>query len=233
MCNRSVIYIDGFNLYYGAVKNTPWKWLNIEKYFSLLRQDDDIKTIKYFTAKIEGSHKSNQEAYLKALYTLDTVQIIYRLFKYKPVKCLVRDCTYPKCRIFNIPEEKRTDVNIAVHMITDAMQNRCDRFVVISGDSDLVPAVRAVKLINNDSKVIVYIPANNKVRGAAVELRKASDRHRTLPNNLLSKAQFPKIIIDSNGTVIEKPSSWGECITCFVNLAVKNIFLHLHPLISV
>jgi len=61
MRNRSIIYIDGFNLYYGAAKNTPWKWLDMEKYFSLLRQDDDIQIIKYFTAKIHGSHKPNQD----------------------------------------------------------------------------------------------------------------------------------------------------------------------------
>jgi hypothetical protein len=26
---RTSIYIDGFNLYYGAVKDTPYKWLNL------------------------------------------------------------------------------------------------------------------------------------------------------------------------------------------------------------
>jgi hypothetical protein len=45
MRSRSIIYIDGFNLYYGAVKNTPWKWLDMEKYFSLLLPDDDIQII--------------------------------------------------------------------------------------------------------------------------------------------------------------------------------------------
>ena len=65
MRNRSIIYIDGFNLYYGSVKNTPWKWLDLEKYFSLLLPDDDIQIIKYFTAKIHGPHKANQEAYIK------------------------------------------------------------------------------------------------------------------------------------------------------------------------
>jgi len=44
--NRSTIYIGGFNLYYGAVKNTSWKWLDMEKYFSLLSLDDDIQIIK-------------------------------------------------------------------------------------------------------------------------------------------------------------------------------------------
>ena len=49
----------------------------MERYFSLLLPDDEIQIIKYFTAKILGSHKANQEAYIKALLTLNKVQIIY------------------------------------------------------------------------------------------------------------------------------------------------------------
>jgi uncharacterized LabA/DUF88 family protein len=206
--NRSIIYIDGFNLYYGSVKNTPWKWLDMEKYFSLLLPHDDIQTIKYFTAKIVGSHKTNQEIYIKALSTLNKVQIIYGLFKYKKIKCLVKNCTYKGLKSFYVPEEKRTDVNIAVHMIKDAFNDKCDRLIIISGDSDLVPAVKTVKMITPNKKVIVYVPANNKVRGAAKELRKSSDRHKTLPNNLLSKAQFPEQLTDLKGGIVRKPSSW-------------------------
>ena len=79
MRNRSIIYIDGFNLYYGAVKNMPWKWLGIERYFSSFLPDDEIQIIKYFTAKMLGSYKANQGAYIKALSTLNKVQIIYSL----------------------------------------------------------------------------------------------------------------------------------------------------------
>ena len=209
MKNRSIIYIDGFNLYYGAVKNKPWKWLDMERYFSLLLPNDDIQIIKYFTAKILGSHRANQESYIKALLTLNKVQITYGLFKYKKIKCLVKNCTYQGSRLFNVPEEKRTDVNIAINMVKDAVDGKCDRLIVVSGDSDLVPAVKAVKLIDPNKKVIVYVPANNKVRGAANELRNSSDRHKTLPNNLLSKAQFPDQLTDSKGGIIQKPEAWS------------------------
>ena len=105
-----------------------------------------VKSPKYFTTKILGSHKANQEAYIKALSTLNKVQIIYGLFKYKKIKCLVKNCTYRGSRVFDVPEEKRTDVNIAINMIKDAVNDKCDRLIVVSGDSDLVPAVKAVKL---------------------------------------------------------------------------------------
>lgn len=55
------------------------------RFLLLLRQDDDVQVIKYFTAEIQGSHKPKQEAYLKALGTLNKVQIIFGLFKFKPV----------------------------------------------------------------------------------------------------------------------------------------------------
>ena len=73
------MYIDEFNLYYGAVKNISWEWLSIGRYFSPLLPDDEIQIIKYFTAKMLGSHKANQGAYIKALLTLNKVQIIYSL----------------------------------------------------------------------------------------------------------------------------------------------------------
>ena len=68
--------------------------------------------------------------------------------------------------------------------------------------------MKAVKLITPNKKVIVYIPTKHEVRGAAKELRDSSDRHKILPNNLLSKAQFPDQINDLKVGIIRKPTSW-------------------------
>jgi len=64
LSKRSIIYIDGFNLFYGALKGTQNKWLNIEKFFSMIRIDDNILEIKYFTAYINGPKKTNQENFI-------------------------------------------------------------------------------------------------------------------------------------------------------------------------
>lgn len=205
---KSIIYIDGFNLYYGAIKGIPWKWLDLEKYFTLLRQDDDIQQIKYFTAPISGSHRQNQDNYLLALSTLPLVEIILGKFKTKQVKCLVSNCTYRGPKIFNQQEEKRTDVNIALHMLHDAFEESCDRIILVSGDSDIVSALAMIKNINPKVELIVYIPARNPIRGAAVELRNVADKSRTLPNAMLKIAQLPPTIQDSSGNVINKPQSW-------------------------
>ena len=54
MSRRSIVYIDGFNFYYGAVRGTRYKWLNLESVFRRLRPDDDLQAIYYFTALVSG-----------------------------------------------------------------------------------------------------------------------------------------------------------------------------------
>lgn len=69
---RTYIYIDGFNFYYGAVKNTPYKWLDFKSFFQkLLNPQHDIIAIKYFTAHVTGKldprQPVRQKTYLRAL----------------------------------------------------------------------------------------------------------------------------------------------------------------------
>ena len=52
--SRTIVYIDGFNFYYGAVKDTPHKWLDFEAFCRLLLPRDDIVKIRYFTARISA-----------------------------------------------------------------------------------------------------------------------------------------------------------------------------------
>lgn len=208
MNKRSIIYIDGFNFYYGAVKGTPHKWLDLQRYFELLRKDDNIQKIWYFTARVDGNQSVRQTAYFDALGTSPLVGLIFGLYKVKTARCRVAGCKYQGKKTYRIPEEKRTDVNIALQMLDDAYQGECDRIVLVSGDSDLVPAVNLVKRRHPKIQVVVYVPATNHKRAAAKELRDAADRHSTLPTSLFSKAQFPVTLTTKLGAVIRKPISW-------------------------
>jgi len=205
---RAIVYVDGFNLYYGALKDGPHKWLNLERFFCRLRQHDEIQRIRYFTARISGSHASNQEAYLLALTTLPLVDVILGKFKTKQVACTVPDCPKPGRRIFAMPEEKRTDVNVALWMLHDAQRDLCDRLILVSGDSDLVPAIRMVKDHFPEKEIVVYIPARTEIRGAALELRAEAHKARTLPLDLLPKSQFPAALPLSGGRTVDKPGTW-------------------------
>ena len=205
---RAIVYVDGFNFYYGAIRNGPYKWLNLERYFCRLRQHDQIQKIRYFTAKISGNHLPDQEAYLLALTTLPLVEVILGRFKTKQIACQVPACPNPGRRIFSMQEEKRTDVNIALWMLHDAQQDLCDRLILVSGDSDLVPAVRMVRDHFAGKEIVVYIPAKNATRGAAIELRAEAHKHKTLPLDLLAKSQFPVSVDLGDGRIAKKPITW-------------------------
>jgi 6-hydroxy-3-succinoylpyridine 3-monooxygenase len=207
--DRVIVYIDGFNLYYGAVRDVPrLKWLNIERFCRNLRPADDIQLIRYFSAMVTGPTRPNQEVYLRALGTLGSVKVILGRFKNKQVRCGVGGCSHTAQKLFQIPEEKRTDVNIAVSMVDDAYQNQCDHLVLISGDSDLVPAVAVIRERFPEKRVTVYIPCRNPTRGAAVELRAVATRHRDLPLLLLERSQFPDSFPDGAGGTLTRPAAW-------------------------
>jgi uncharacterized LabA/DUF88 family protein len=206
--NRSIVYIDGFNLYYGALRGGDHKWLNLEKYFRLLLPNDSIQRIRYFTALVGGAPSARQGAYLSALETLPLVEVILGKFKAKQVQGLCPACPLPAPQMFSTFEEKRTDVNIALWMLHDAQRDLCDRLVLVTGDSDLVPAIAMVKDHYPAKKIIVYVPARNAARGAAVELRNIADKDKTLPQQMLHAAHFPAEVTSGSGVVIKKPASW-------------------------
>ena len=205
---RTIVYVDGFNFYYGAVRGTTHKWLDIEKCFLKLRPADDIRRIWYFTALVDGAKRTRQEAYLQALATSPLVHVMLGKFKLKQIKCVVPGCSFPGSRVFDVPEEKRTDVNIALQLLDDANHDRADQFIIVSGDSDLVPALEMVKSEWPMKRLVVYVPSRHRLRGAAVELRSAADRHRTFPLALLKVCQFPAELRDGRGGIIRKPSRW-------------------------
>lgn len=208
MKKRAVIYVDGFNLYYGAIRGGTDKWLDLAKYFGTIRRDDDVLRIFYFTAVVSGDAAKNQAVYLRALSTTPSVSIILGRFKEKSVDCGVAGCCHPGPRKYAISAEKRTDVNIALQMLQDAYEDFADLFIVVSGDSDLVPAVDRVRTRFPHKRVIVYVPARDPHRSAAVELRAAAHASRNLPLNLLARSQFPPTIQDGSGQVISKPFGW-------------------------
>lgn len=99
-------------------------------------------------------------------------------------------------------------MNIGIFMLDDAYQGFFDHAILVSGDSDLVPAINMVRTRFPNKQVTVYVPSRNAIRGAAVELRAAASKHRDLPLNLLATAQLPTILPDGAGGRIVKPVSW-------------------------
>jgi len=72
---KTIVYVDGFNLYYGSLRGTPCKWLNLQRLGELLLPQNGIIAIKYFTAKVSArphdpDQPIRQQTYLRALHTL-------------------------------------------------------------------------------------------------------------------------------------------------------------------
>lgn len=204
-----MVYVDGFNLFYGALKGTDHRWLDLEKLFLRIRQDDDLVGIRYFTAMVDGQSREDQLTYLSALQAAcPLIEVELGLFKRTEVKCRVRGCSYPGDRHFRKPEEKRTDVKIALAMLDDAYRDRCDRLVLVSGDSDLVPAIHMVRGRFPEKRVIVYVPTRHPSRGGAVEVRGAATQARNLPLALLPRCQLPPSVPGDGDDTHAKPAGW-------------------------
>jgi len=152
--DRTRVYIDGFNLFYGCLKGTRHRWINLE---ALCRQElpnNYIAAVRYFTAPvIPRPHKpheaQNQQMYLRALATLPRVTIHLGHFLEKRTRGYLIDPqtdkpTQQMVRI-QVPEEKGTDVNIATYLLLDGTQEMYDVAVIISNDTDLEEPIRAVR----------------------------------------------------------------------------------------
>src|SRR5580698_198555 len=90
------VYIDGFNLYYGALKRTPYKWLDLGKLCQLVMPDDTIQEIHYFTARVSARDYNltaghDQGLYLRALKTVSNLRITYGLFRTHSVPMYLTD----------------------------------------------------------------------------------------------------------------------------------------------
>ena len=208
--NRTIVYVDGFNLFYGALRGTSEAWLDLERLFRLLLPHDDLRRVRFFTALLMGPERVAQRTHLRALETTPLVEVTLGRFKTRRVRCRVAGCSMSGPRRFAWPEEKRTDVTIGISMLDDAYRNECDRLILVSGDSDLVPAISLIRGRFPEKEIVVYVPSRHPDRGAAVELRGVAHRARLLPLQVLKHAQFSDVVIDSRGRRIRKPADWNS-----------------------
>jgi uncharacterized LabA/DUF88 family protein len=200
-------YIDGFNLYYGCLKDTPYRWLDLNKMSQLLFPNDKIVKIKYFTAPIKLSmsdkdpdRPNRQQIYLRALRTLPNLEIIEGVFlKHKVSMKLANKEGYA---LVIKHEEKGTDVNIATHIVHDAHNNIFERAVVISNDSDLVTPIRVVvKDLDLPVTIISPYSYNN------IQLKSVATDVKQIRKGLLSVSQFDDKLIDGVGE-FTMPDKW-------------------------
>ena len=205
------LYIDGFNLYYRALKDTPFRWLDLRGLAETLFPQDSINRVSYFTARLDvrpgnPGQAQRQLIYLRALATLPGFDAYYGVFRSGvkrrplaepapglPTHVLVRDS-----------EEKGSDVNLATRLLVDGFNGEYEQAVVVSNDADFAGAMRYVRddlglrvtLVNPDPRN----PSPRQLADAATYVRRLWKSH-------LRRSQLADTLRDEVGVII-KPEGW-------------------------
>ena len=204
---RVIAYVDGFNLYFGLREAgyRKYYWLNIRLLAEkLLMFNQELTFTKYFTARITGdpTKEKRQTTYIEALETLrdfNDFEIYYGHYRKDPYKC-------PHCkRVYDIPHEKMTDVNIATRMLMDAFNNKFEKALLVSADSDLVPLIEAVREKYPEKSVVVAFPPERY----SADLEKVANACLHISRAKLAQSQFPDKVKKADGFVLERPQEWA------------------------
>ena len=212
---RTIVYVDGFNLYHRRLKGTPYKWLNLGLLFeNILEDHHDIVLVRYFTAHLkQSSHdpdsQNRQKAYLAALNTCSNLEIHLGKFSVSKIPMYLDDPSILRSQRDNPAlvvkrEEKRSDVNFAVNLINDAWMDAFDSAVIVTDDTDMLEALKLVKK-QFPSKSLYLISPQGKsptILGDLVDFRL-----RLSAANLVA-AQFANPVLRPRKSPIYKPDSW-------------------------
>ena len=175
---RVNFYVDGFNFYYGLKRlkgiDDDWQkfyWLDYIKFFEhFIGNNQVLQKVYYFTAPPLSLQKSNRQTVLfdaNLLLNGSRFEVVRGQFYEKQLICPVCNNKYTK------PEEKRTDVNIAVQMMGDCSLNNVDTLVLVCADSDLVPPLQFIKKHYPEKRIRIYFPPDN-FSGALRDFMKAN-----------------------------------------------------------
>jgi uncharacterized LabA/DUF88 family protein len=198
---RVSAFIDGFNLYH-ALDGTGkhhLKWLDLRMLclaFAPAPQDT-LGTVYYFSAY--ATWRPNAYARHRALVAAlraRGVEAVLGLFKEKDRNC--RTCGSH----WTDHEEKETDVNIALHLLRDAQQDRYDRALLVSGDSDLAPAVRMVRHLFPHKDVRIIAPYG---RGYSMDLVNAAggvSHARRMKQIHVERTLLPDRVVSADGILV-------------------------------
>jgi hypothetical protein len=206
---KTFAYVDGFNLYYRALRGTPWKWLDLDALLNRVFPGNDFELIRYFTAKVrnhpwDADQRIRQEVYLRALRTLENLRVHYGHFTRHPTRMPLAGQPWARPRFVEVvkTEEKGSDVNLASNLVNDAHKGMFQVAIVVTNDSDLVEPIRIV-----NHEVGLPVGVLNPCDQPAGGLKKAADFYRVLRPSILSKSQFPDQLVDAKGD-FSKPSGW-------------------------
>lgn len=206
----TIVYVDGFNLYYGALKGSSLKWLDLEAFCEATLPSEDVVLVRYFTARVSGKvdhgAPQRQTTYLRALATLPRISIHYGNFLTNQTRMPVANPRPGRSKTVAVikTEEKGSDVNLASYMLWDAFSGKCDTQVLISNDSDFCEPARIVHE-HYGMRVGIINPHRGR---PSKSLHANADFTKQVSVAALESSQFPDPIINSGHKPISKPATW-------------------------
>jgi uncharacterized LabA/DUF88 family protein len=206
-----MFFVDGFNLYHSLDGNPlfrKYKWLDLHKlalHFSKPPYEY-LQGVKYFTAYASWRPAitvSRHKAYVKALQTVG-VEVVLGRFQEKQRTCRAPNGCGQK---FTVHEEKLTDVNIAVSIVEACITNRCDILYLVSGDNDLVPALKTAKRLCASVEITVVLPINARAKTLTTICHQSGYTIAKIREPYLAASQFPdqRLI---GGKPYTRPPTW-------------------------
>jgi uncharacterized LabA/DUF88 family protein len=200
---RTIVYIDGFNLYFAMIE-AGWRkylWLDIHKFATtLIPSETRLEHVKYFTSRISGSQakQKRQTAIIDANDLNPGTMFRYGNYQSIPYEC--RKCGH----VYSKHQEKKTDVNIATEMLVDGFLERYDYAVLVSEDSDLVGPLEAIKTHLTSKHIHLAFPPGRFSHA----LRAKCHTFSVIKEASFSASQLPEEVVMPNGHVLRRPESW-------------------------
>jgi hypothetical protein len=207
---RTRIDVDAFNLYYGALRGTRFKWLDLDALCrNLLKPANRIEHIHDCTARVsarDGDHgqPQRQELYFRALRTIPHLTITLGHFLSNDVRMATVSPSGAIGGTVQVrkTEEKGSDVNLATLLVKEGFQNLYDVALVISNDSDLLLPIEVVK--EDLGKPVGVVNPHQK---PSSRLRRSASFYKQIRKGVLGASQFPTALSDSRGS-FTKPAGW-------------------------
>lgn len=210
---KTNVYVDGFNFYYGGVKRTPHRWLDLGALCRASLPNDFVNRIRYFTALVKSDPSDpnrtvRQMVYLRALETVPNLSVHQGQFLKSTKRGMLVGPAIPGFGLVTVEvwEEKGSDVNIAAYLLADGFRGDYEQAVLISNDADLVEPIR---LVRNDLNLPVGVLSPHRPSGKpSYHLQRVATFYRTVDRSLLSACHFPITLTDAEGRTIRKPATW-------------------------
>lgn len=201
---RAAVYIDGFNLYHAIehLSDKALRWLSLADLARMIirRRTEEIANIVYFTAVASHPGPATQQRQLTYISALRATGIDVVLGRFKQREQHCRNCNAR----WRSHEEKETDVNIAVRIVRDGFKNVFDACYIISGDTDLIPAIRALKADLPEKEIVGVLPPR---RRHGRQILDAAHRSIRLNENHLQACRLPEEL-EHKDKHIRCPEPW-------------------------